>query len=243
MPVRLNGRGLRLEQHAIHRGQPLRHRSPSLSHSFGQILNRKQLCQIDGSISIQIPGIDMHETDGDERQPCAQYHFALHGEIFEMHVFDLRRRLDLDQTPATRLSLRSQDTLQNIRANQHPTVQKRGFENRRHREVLDQFSRLRKSGFCLTIPRCHQYPAWESDSGPTPRLLFPYRTSPESPHPAWSREKDDGLRDTDACDIEARTGILTLTGAGPSEAELVRDREFSHGETTLNGQTHICPAE
>ena len=89
MLVRLNGRGFRLEQHAIHRSQPLGHRSPPLSHCFGQIMNRKQLFQIDRPISIQIPGIDMHATDGDERQPCAQYHFALHGKIFEMHVFGL----------------------------------------------------------------------------------------------------------------------------------------------------------
>ena len=85
-----------------------------------------------------------------------------------MHIFDLRRRLDLDQAPATGLPLRGLNTLQHIGANQHPTVQKRGFENRRYGEVLDQFGRLRKSGFCLAIPRCHQYPAWEATPGQLP---------------------------------------------------------------------------
>jgi hypothetical protein len=41
MLVGLNGRGLRLQQNAVHLGQSLGHRSPSLSHSLGQILNRK----------------------------------------------------------------------------------------------------------------------------------------------------------------------------------------------------------
>src|SRR5205823_9103674 len=77
-----------------------------------------------------------------------------------------------------------------------------------------------RSGDNLLSPRRHQ----ESESGPTPRFLFPYQTSPGSPHPAWSRERADGLRGTDACDIADRTGILTLTGAGPSKEEVVRDR-------------------
>ena len=110
----------------------------------------------------------MHETDGNQRQPCAQYHFALHGEIFEMHVFDLRRRLDLDQAPATGLPLRGQDTLQNIGANQHPAVQKRGFEDGRYGEVLDQCVRLHKSGFCLAMPSCYQYPAGKATPGQLP---------------------------------------------------------------------------
>src|SRR2546430_15419097 len=77
-----------------------------------------------------------------------------------------------------------------------------------------------RSGDNLLSPSRHQ----ESDSGPTPRLLFPYRTSPGSPHPAWSRERADALRGTDVCDIADRTGILTLTGAAPSEEKVVRDR-------------------
>ncbi len=110
----------------------------------------------------------MHETDRDERQPCAQYDFALHGEIFEMHVLDLRRRLDLDQPPARGLSLRGLNTLQHIRANQHPTVQKCRFKNCRHGEVLDQRSCLSKRGFCLAIARCHQYPAWKASPSQLP---------------------------------------------------------------------------
>ena len=107
---------------SIHRGQPFRHRRSSLSHGLGQILNSEQFVQIDRAISIGISSIDMHETHGEERQPCAQYDFALHGKIFEVHVFDLRRILDLDQAPAASLPLRGGDTLQYIRANQHSSM-------------------------------------------------------------------------------------------------------------------------
>ena len=47
-------------------------------------------------------------------------------------------------------------------------MQKRRFENRRHREVLDQCGRLRKRGFCLAIARCHQYTAWKATPGQLP---------------------------------------------------------------------------
>src|SRR4051812_1691767 len=84
-----------------------------------------------------------------------------------MHVLDLRGRLNLDQTPTAGLPILGQDTFQNIRTNEHPTVEKRSFIDGRHSEVLDQCSRLCKRGLSLAMARCHQYTARK----PTPCQL------------------------------------------------------------------------
>src|SRR4026207_1677448 len=63
---------------------------------------------------------------------------TLDREIIQMDLFDSRRRFHLDEAPGGTMLLRTENSFENIDANDHALVLERPFENGGHVRILKQ---------------------------------------------------------------------------------------------------------